>query len=501
MFNKTNKILNKSLDLAVIGSGFSGLSASSYLAAHGHKVTLYEKNIQCGGRARTYENNGFIFDMGPSWYWMPDVFERFYNCFGHTASDFYKLIKLDPGFTIIFGKDDAIDIPANFQELCSLFESIEEGSAEKLRTFMKEAEHKYSLSMGSLVFNPGLTIREYITFDVLKEIFRLQLFSSFKKHVRAFFKNPRLLALIEFPILFLGAMPESTPALYSLMNYAGLKQGTLYPMGGFGKVVKAFKTIAEEQGVTLLLDNEVECFNISSGKIVEVESRHGKLKTDGVIGAADCHHVENDLLAESERSYSNRYWEKRKLAPSALLFFLGINKKIDHLNHHNLFFDEDIDKHANDIHVAKKWPEKPLFYVCAPSKTDPAVAPDGCENLFVLMPIASGLKDSPDKREYYFNLLIERIENFTGNEIRNHIIEKRSYCISDFAADYHAYKGNAYGLANTLYQTAIFKPKMKSKKVDNLFFAGQLTVPGPGVPPAIISGEIAANQLLKYLNQ
>ncbi len=485
--------------ISVIGSGFSGLSASAMLSAKGNSVTVFEKNDSIGGRARTMQANGFLFDMGPSWYWMADVFERYYNLFDHTASDFYELKKLDPGFRVIFGVGDHIDVPEDFDQLCSLFESIEKGSAVSLKKFIKQAEYKYKVGMSDMVYLPGHSIKEFMSFALLKDAINIQLFSSFKNHVRSYFKNPRLIAIIEFPVLFLGAIPKDTPALYSLMNYAGLKQGTFYPMGGFGKVVDAFKKIAIDSGVMFKTSENIEELYIQNGTISHIRSNGIRIETDAVIASADYHHIEKELLPKEYRTYDDRYWNKKTFAPSSLIYYLGVNKKVDKLIHHNLFFDENIEEHAEEIYKSKQWPSKPLFYVCCPSKTDPGVAPEGSENLFLLMPISIGLSDDEETRERYYNIMMDRLCKYVGEDIRPNIVYKKSYSVSNFISDYNAYKGNAYGLANTLRQTAILKPKMKSKKVQNLFFAGQLTVPGPGVPPSIISGQIAATELMKHL--
>ena len=336
-----------------------------------------------------------------------------------------------------------------------------------------------------------------MSISLLKDAINIQLFSSFKKHVRSYFKNPRLIAIIEFPVLFLGAMPKDTPALYSLMNYAGLKQGTFYPMGGFGKVVEAFKKIAIDSGVIFKTSENVERFQLQNRSISHIISNGKSIETDAVIASADYQHIESKLLPKEFRSYDDSYWNKKTFAPSCLIYYLGVNKKVDKLIHHNLFFDENIEEHAKEIYKDKKWPKKPLFYVCCPSKTDPSVAPEGSENLFLLMPISPGLQDEEETRESYYTIMMDRLCKYVGEDIRSNIVYKKSYSVSNFINDYNAYKGNAYGLANTLSQTAILKPKMKSKKVDNLFFAGQLTVPGPGVPPSIISGQIAATELMK----
>ena len=486
--------------VAVIGSGFAGMAAASVLASKGADVTVFEKNSMTGGRARTFEHEGFTFDMGPSWYWMPDVYEKFYNLFGKTTSDFYELKKLDPGFAVIFPGDEVWDIPADFDQVCDLFEAVEPGAGSKLRKFIADGEHKYEVGMNKMVYKPGHSITEFFSLSLFRDALNIDLFTSFSKFVRQYFKDPRLLALIEFPVLFLGAMPKDTPALYSLMNFSGLKQGTFYPMGGFGQVAKAFEKIASETGVEIKTSETVGFLEVSGSAIHTLYSNGQPHSVDAVIGSADYEHIERSMLHDQYRSYPASYWESRTFAPSCLLFYLGINKKINRLRHHNLFFDESFELHAEEIYKDKKWPTKPLFYVCCPSRTDDSIAPAGCENLFVLMPIAIGLVDTEEIRNEYFEKLMNRLEHFAQEDIRSHILFKRSYAKEDFIDDYNAYKGNAYGLANTLMQTAIFKPKMKSKKIKNLFYAGQLTVPGPGVPPSIISGRIAATELLKSLN-
>ena len=488
--------------IAVIGSGFAGISAAAYLAKQGYRVDVYEKNTDIGGRARQLTTpEGYVFDMGPSWYWMPEVFEKFFNDFGHKAADFYELQLLDPGFSVVFGNDDILDIPADFEALCRLFESIESGSADKLRSFLTEAEYKYKVGIGKLVYKPGLSLLEFADAELVKGLFKLQVFTSFSSHVKKYFKDPRLIALMEFPVLFLGAMPEDTPALYSLMNYAGLKLGTWYPKGGFGKVITAMKEVAEKQGVKFHTNAAVTSLDVAGKQVINLSTEKGKKDYDGIIAAADYHHVEEKLLAQPYRNYTENYWDNKVLAPSCLIFYLGVKTKVGRLNHHTLFFDEDLKKHSQEIYKDPKWPAKPLFYVCCPSVTDASVAPSGHENLFVLMPLAPDLKDPESIREEYFNLIMDRLEAYTGTAIREYLDYKKSYCVSDFITDYNSYKGNAYGLANTLMQTANLKPSLKNKKIENLFYAGQLTVPGPGVPPSIISGNIAAQQLIKHLTK
>lgn len=485
--------------IAVIGSGFSGLAAAALLAQQGHEVCIYEKNDQAGGRARVWEKDGFRFDMGPSWYWMPDVFENYFALFGKQVSDFYQLKRLDPGYRIYFGKEEVMDIPAGMRELEAIFEQEEPGSAAKLRDFLAQAAYKYQVGMGDYVFRPSLSITEFIDWRLIRESFRIQMFSSMSKHVRSLFKSEKLIKLLEFPVLFLGATPENTPAMYSMMNYADLALGTWYPDKGMNEIIKAMVKVAEAQGVEIKLNAEVKQIRTHQGKALGVETNRGFFEADVVVAAADYEHVDQQLTDKELRNYSKKYWDNRTMSPSSLLFYLGISKKISGLQHHNLFFDEDFSLHAEEIYTDPKWPSRPLFYASCPSKTDASIAPEGCENMFLLMPIAPGLNDSEELREQYYQVMMDRLENITGQSIRDSVIVKRSYALDDFKADYHSFKGNAYGLANTLAQTAFFKPRMRSKKIQNLFFTGQLTVPGPGVPPSLISGQVVAKEIGKYL--
>lgn len=498
MLNSTKKLSK----IAIIGSGFSGLSAAAYLSADGHEVHVFEKNELVGGRARQYKTDeGYVFDMGPSWYWMPGVFERFFGDFGHKPEDFYELKRLDPAYDIVFDKGHTMHVPDNFDELCALFENLETGGAEKLKRFMDEAAYKYETGMDKLVYKPSLSLTEFVDADLIKGLFKLQVFSSFSKHVRKFFKHPYLVALMEFPVLFLGATPQDTPALYSLMNYAGLKLGTWYPKGGFGSVISGMHKVAETRGAKFHFNAEVESINIDNNTAKHILVNGVEHEFDAIVASADYHHVETKLLPKAYRNYSESYWNKKILAPSCLIYYLGINKRVSGLNHHTLFFDEDLDKHAEEIYKNPKWPDKPLFYVCCPSKSEEGVAPEGHENLFLLMPLAPDLTDTEEMREKYFKIMMGRLENQIKESIEPHIDYKKSYCVNDFVDDYHSYKGNAYGLANTLSQTAILKPKIINSKVKNLVYAGQLTVPGPGVPPSIISGKLAADQINKLLNR
>jgi len=491
------------------------------MARAGWLVTVLEKQATAGGRARQHKEAGFVFDMGPSWYWMPGVFERFFNCFGKKVSDYYTLDRLDPSYRV-YWPDGPMDIPADYDALQQLFESIEPGSAAKLDSFMREALYKYEVGINKLVHKPGQSYAEFLDWDLVKGIFKLDVFTSMKKHISKHFKNPKLQQLLEFPVLFLGALPEDTPALYSLMNYADIKLGTWYPQGGMYKIVEGMVSVAEELGVKFVFNSDVTEIKVEGGQAKAVMAQEavepqytaadGQQATDNeqqtttsqydadvVIGAADYHFIETKLLPQNYRSYSDAYWDKRVMAPSCLLYYVGLNKKLDSILHHSLFFDTDFDIHGKEIYVSKKWPGDPLFYVCTPSVTDGSVAPDGQENMFFLIPVATGLQgDTEELRNAYFDKILERFEKYSGQKLRESIIFKKTYSVSNFVNDYNSFKGNAYGLANTLMQTANLKPACRSIKIKNLFYTGQLTVPGPGVPPSLISGEVVAKEATRH---
>jgi len=481
--------------IIIIGSGFSSLSASCYLAKAGYDVTILEKNSTIGGRARQLKREGFTFDLGPSWYWMPDVFERFFNDFDKKPSDYYHLDKLNPAYQVYFGKDDAIHIEDTLEKICTAFEKEEKGSSVKLKKFIANAEDNYNVAIKDLVYKPGVSPLELVNPKTIKKIG--QFFSNIKRDVRKEFTNDRLIKILEFPVLFLGAKPSDTPSFYSFMNYADFGLGTWHPNGGMYSVIEAMETLAKSLGVIIMTDENVQKIKIEDKKATKVLTDNGLFTADIVLSGADYHHSET-LLPQEYRQYSEKYWDKKTFAPSSLLFYVGFDKKIENVSHHTLFFDVDFDAHAHDIYDKAAWPKEPLFYANFPSMTDFKAAPEGKEGGFFLIPIAPGLEDTPALREQYFDIIMKRFEEVTQQNITNHIIFKESFCVTDFVKEYNSYKGNAYGMANTLLQTAFLRPNLKSKKVSNLYFTGQLTVPGPGVPPALISGKLVAELITKH---
>ncbi len=479
----------------VIGSGFSSLSAACYLAQTGFEVELFEKNSTVGGRARQLKKGGFTFDMGPSWYWMPDIFDKFFADFGKQTSDYYQLDKLNPAYKIFF-KDDIITIGDCMEKICKEFERVESGSSTHLKKFINKAQNNYDIAINKVVLRPGLSPFELVTKETVFQVD--QFFKTIRHEVRKRFKNPKLISVLEFPVLFLGAKPSKTPSFYSFMNFADFGLGTWHPKGGMYQIIKAMKSLAEELGVKIHVDSPIDEIVVNSSQVNGVQSNGMTHIADIVVSGADYHHSES-LLPKKHRQYSEAYWDKKIYAPSSLLFYTGFDKKLQHVEHHNLFFDTNFERHAQEIYDNPKWPSEPLFYANFPSVTDDSMAPDGCETGFFLVPIAPGLQDTHELREQYFDIVMDRFGRLTKQDAKKSIIFKESFCVKDFVEQYNSYKGNAYGMANTLSQTAFLRPNLKSSKVDNLFFTGQLTVPGPGVPPSLISGKLVSDLITKKL--
>lgn len=475
--------------ISIIGSGFASLAASCYLAQAGFKVDVFEKNKNIGGRARQLKKDGFTFDMGPTWYWMPDVFERFFADFGKNPAHYYTLEKLNPAYRVFFGKDDSITIAGNLNEIFTAFESEEPGSASKLKKFIAEAGDNYDIAIKDLVYRPGLSPLELITPATAKKI--KSFFNTISREVRKEFSNPKLIQILEFPVLFLGAKASNTPAFYSFMNYADFGLGTWHPKGGMYKVIEGMEQLALSLGVNFHTNAAVNEIIVQKNTAKGIKVNGEEIYSDFVLSGADYHHTES-LLPIENRQYKESYWEKKIFAPSSLLFYVGFDKKLRNISHHSLFFDTDFEAHAQAIYDEAKWPEDPLFYASFPSVTDDSAAPSNKEAGIFLIPLAPDVEDTSELREKYFGKIIERFEELSFQKVKNHILFKESFCVHDFKTEYNSYKGNAYGLANTLFQTAFLRPKLKSKKTNNLFFTGQLTVPGPGVPPSLISGKLAA---------
>ncbi|MCC6817178.1 MAG: phytoene desaturase [Saprospiraceae bacterium] len=489
---------NQRKKISIIGSGISGLTAAIDLANKGYDVQVFEKLNTYGGRGRIINEKGFQFDMGPSWYWMPDLFEAFFNKHCKSTSDYFNLIRLDPSYRIFF-KDQKLDSPADINEVYKLFEELETGSSIWLKSYLKKAGEKYEIGMKEFIRKPSLSILEYLDIRLIKSAFQLQLTRSIESIIHKNIRSEKLRMWLKFPILFLGAKPKDTPALYSLMNYADLILGTWYPEGGITKLFDALYSLALEKGARFFFNSEVSKINISQDKVNSISLKESleEIESDFFISTADYHFTDSQLLDKPYRQYSEDYWNNRVIAPSALIIYLGILGNVEGLLHHNLFFDTDFYRHTDEIYDSKQWPSSPMFYICAASKSDKKVAPEHHENVFVLIPIAPDVEDREDSRNRIFNNVIQRMENILNLKIRERIVFTKFYSINEFKSDYHSFKGNAYGLSNIIKQTAWMKPRMRHKKIRNLYFAGQLTHPGPGLPPSMISGEIVAQMIIK----
>jgi phytoene desaturase len=490
--------------VTVVGSGFGGLSAACFLADAGADVTVLEKNDQFGGRASRLERDGFTFDMGPSWYLMPDVFERFFGQFSKAPEDYYDLERLDPHYRIFFKDGQTVDVRADREQNRELFESIEPGAGEAFDDYLATSERHYETAMDKFVYEDRSRLRDWVDLDVMRAApVGLQLIGSMQGHVSDYFDNPKLQQIMQYTLVFLGGAPKNTPALYNMMSHVDFNLGVYYPVpkdgegpGGIGVVVESVVDLAEELGVTFEAGTEVtEITRRKSGFLV-ADGNGGERHPDRVVVNADYAHAEQDLLPEHERQYDADYWEKRTYAPSAFLLYLGVEGDVPELAHHTLVLPTDWDPHFEKIFDDPAWPDEPAYYCCVPSETDDDVAPDGHTNMFVLVPIAPGLADDPGVRERYREGILDDIADHTGVQLRDRIVVEESFCVSDFVERYNATQGTALGLAHTLRQTSLLRPSNRSSAVDGLYFTGSFTTPGIGVPMCLISGEHTANALI-----
>jgi 1-hydroxy-2-isopentenylcarotenoid 3,4-desaturase len=488
--------------IVVVGAGIGGMAAAALLARRGFQVTVVERNDQAGGRARIWQQDGYTFDMGPSWYLMPEVFERFFAEFGKKTTDYYELRQLDPSYRVYFGPEEAHDVPPDRAGVEALFEKLEPGGGAKLGRYLDEAAYKYKVAVGEFLYRDYRSIFDFLNWRIMTEGLKLNVLGKLDAAVRRQFGDRRARQILEYAMVFLGTSPNDAPAMYALMSHVDLTQGVFYPVGGLSAVAQGIRRLAEEQGVRFMLNTEATRIVTANGRAICVEARGPdgapvKLPCDGVVANADYPHVELDLLEPADCSYPQRYWEKRVVAPSMFLMYLGVNKRLESLTHHNLYFQENWDVHFDTIFEKPAWPEAPCFYVSCITKTDAGMAPEGCENVFVLVPVAAGLDDTDEVREAYADNVIRHVEAVTGESIAPHIAVKRIYSHRDFAGETHAWKGTALGISHTLMQTAVFRPAMRSLKVSNLYFAGQYTHPGIGVPMVMISADVTADNIQK----
>ncbi len=483
--------------IVIVGSGFGGLAAAGLLAKQGHHVQVLEKNEQAGGRASVWKKDGFVFDMGPSWYLMPDVFETYFAEFDAKPQDFMDLIRLDPSYRVYFDKDDHVDIAADLQKNLKLFDKMEPNGAKKMQEYLSSSRYQYDIAMKDFIYKDYQHLTDFFKPKLVVEGTKLHMFDKLDSYAKRYFDNPQIRKILEYTIVFLGGSPFDSPALYSLMSHVDFNMGVWYPKGGIGELVAGMKKVAEQQGAEFLFNTPVTKIIVENGKTTGVQTDEKTYKADRVIVNADYAYADSNLLDTKQQSYSKRYWNSRKLAPSAYLLYLGVDKKLNGLLHHTLYFHPQWDGHFRQIFQTPQWPDEPSYYACCPSKTDPTVAPKGKENLFILVPVAPGLKDTDTIREKYFNQILTHLENLIGDSIIDHLVVKRIFAHNDFTTRYNASQGTALGLAHTLKQTAIFRPRHQSKKVKNLHYTGHYTHPGIGVPMVIISSQILADTIQK----
>lgn len=483
----------KDRKVVIIGGGFGGLSCACFLARKGFDVKIIEKNDSVGGRASLLEAEGYRFDMGPSWYLMPDVFERFFDKLGRDRQDYFEIKKLQPGYRIFFKDGDEVDVYSDSQRMAEVFESYEEGAGEQLKKYLDKSRKNYEVAMEDFVLKDRSRLRDFLSLDVLKNARGLTLLGSMQDHVKSYFENPKLQKIMQYSLVFLGGSPSNTPALYNLMSHVDFNQGVYYPEGGMYGVVEALEEIAEEEGVEIYTGEEaVEIRESSGGPVIETSER--TLKPDIVVSNADYAYTETELLSDQNTSYDTDYWDKKTMAPSAFLLYLGLSDEFSQLDHHNLVLPEDWNQHFEKIFESPDIPEDPAYYVCNASATDDSVAPEGCSSIFVLVPIAPDLEFN---EEEFRDMILEDLESNTGADIRNSIEVEERFSVEDFASRYNSYRGTALGLAHTLRQTAFMRPSRKSKKLEGLYYTGSYTNPGIGVPMCLISGEQTAERIIE----
>ncbi|KQC03623.1 MAG: phytoene dehydrogenase [Methanoculleus sp. SDB] len=485
------------MKVAVIGTGFGGLSAAALLADKGFDVTVFEKNEQPGGRASVYRENGYAFDMGPSWYLMPDVYERCFAEFGKKPADFFELKRLDPAYRIYFGKEPMIDVPADLDRTFILFDDLEERGSEKLKAYLASAKEKYDLTINEMLYRDYRSIFDLINGKLLLQGARLHILENLEEFVNKSFSSEEARRIVEYSIGFLGGSPKNTPAFYHIMSHIDLTLGVWYPAGGIRTVADAIYRLAGSLGAQFRFNEPVEKIRIDNGRATGVITAQGTYNADIVVVNADYAHAELELLEDRFRTYDRNYWESRVLAPSAFVAYLGLNRKIAGLRHHTLFLDADWDAGFEKIFDPAKaaWPEHPSYYVNVPSQTDPTAAPEGCDTLFLLVALAPGLEDTSERRERFFNQVMDDLESKLGEPVRDAIVVKRIFALNDFRDRYNAYHGTALGLSHTLFQTALWRPAHRSAKVENLYYTGHYTHPGIGVPMTLISSTIVAREL------
>lgn len=474
------------------------MSAAAYLAQAGYSVTVVEKNDQAGGRAYTVQQDGFTWELGPSWYMMPDVFDEFFADFGKQVSDFYEIKPLDPSYRVFDNQPGQLDI-GDAAATVALFDHIAPGAGQGLSKLLQKTGKEYAAVRRGILTTDWLRWQQAMRPNVLKFLCNPEMLGSYDRRVNKYVHDDRLKHVLEFMTVFMGGSPQNIPGMYTLLMHVDMGLNIWYPMGGFGAVARAFERLGTSMGVEYVYNTPVQEIIVKNGSVTGVRTDDGLvLDCDVVVANADYHHVQTKLLPKTRADISPSAWQQKVLSPSGLIISLGVSKQLPGLQHHNLFFDTDWDAHFRAAFTDKHWSVSPLFYLCVPSKTDPAVAPLGSENLFVLAPQSAGIEPTQHQLDSTVDAIIDRIQQRAGTEFKGSIVAKDVRTQKYFTNVFNAYQGNAFGLAHTLRQSALFRPPLKARKVHGLYFAGQYTNPGTGVPMVVLSGKTVAQVVQKY---
>lgn len=482
----------------IIGGGIGGLATAGLLAKKGYRVSLFEKNEQLGGRAFEFSAAGFRFDGGPSWYLMPDVFEQFFRLMGEKVEDHLELQQLAPSYRVFFkGTGKHYDFYSDLQRDLPTVEGIEPGAGKQLKEYLRLSKYQYDIAIQSFMYKNYNSITDFLNRETMVEGRKLKVFSKMDKYVSRFFHSDEMRKIMQYQLVFLGSSPYDTPALYNIMSHIDFNMGVFYPRGGIHTIPQALATMARQHGAELHVDTPVSRIIIDDGRAVGVATADGqKHAADLVISNGDIHHTETKLLPKPSRSFSERYWKSRTLAPSAFIMYLGVRGKVPSLTHHNLLFSDDWKRNFAEIFDSPQFPSDPSVYVCAPSVTEPSVAPAGHENLFVLVPMGSGVAYTEEQLSEYAKKTLATLEKELNiPDLRQRIVYQRLFCVKDFEERYHSLSGSALGLAHTMRQTAIFRPDTKNRKVPNLYYVGANTNPGIGMPICLISAELVYKRI------
>jgi phytoene desaturase len=484
----------------IIGGGLGGLSTAALLAHQGYNVSLYEAMPRLGGRANLIQEQGFRFDAGPSWYLMPDVFEHYFALFGKKPTDYFELDRLDPSYKIFFedtGK--TITITGDLERDLPKFEELEPGVTPRVREYLRRSEYQYKIALGQFVYKNYDSVFDFLTLQTAIQGSKLRVFEKMQKYVSRYFKTDAMQKIMQYTLVFLGSSPYNTPALYNIMSHVDFNMGVFFPRGGIYKLVEGLVKLGGEYGVEYHTNVPVQRIVTQSGKATGIILQDGtEVPADLVISNADIAFTERSLLPPEARTKPDSYWDKRILAPSGLVLYLGVQGKIDTLEHHNLLFSGDWGANFSQIFDKPQLPDDPSFYVSMTSKTDATTAPEGHENIFVLVPIAAGQEYTEEQLDAYTDKILVMMEQHMGVEnLRQRIVYQKRYATADYERDFHTLGGSALGLAHTISQTAIFRPNNVSKKLNNMYYVGAGTNPGIGMPMTLVSAEL----LLKRLNK